>query len=116
MAAGRCRSVHPYNLPMSDQHITIPVARGVEDLIPTFLKNRAAEIATLRTALAAGDFEELGRLGHRMKGVGEPYGFERVSLLGRQIQDDARSGNGEAIAQRVSEYADYLGRVRIVYR
>lgn len=101
---------------MSDQHITIPVARGVEDLIPTFLKNRAAEIETLRNALAAGDFEQLARLGHRMKGVGEPYGFDMVSLLGRQIQDEARIGNGNAIEQRVAEYADYLARVRIVYR
>ncbi len=102
---------------MSDQqHITIPVARGVEDLIPTFLKNRAAEIETLRTALAAGDFEQIGRLGHRMKGVGEPYGFDQVSSLGKQIQDDARTGNGHAIERCLAEYADYLARVRIVYR
>lgn len=101
---------------MTDRHITIPVAKGVEDLIPTFMKNRAEEIETLREALAAGDFEQLDRLGHRMKGVGEPYGFDMVSALGREIQLNARAGDGAAVAQRVAEYVDYLARVRIVYK
>ena len=101
---------------MTDQHITIPVARGVEDLIPTFMKNRAEEIVTLRDALAAGDYEQLGRLGHRMKGVGEPYGFDMVSALGKQIEADARAGDQAALTQRLAEYADYLARVRIVYK
>lgn len=101
---------------MIDPHITIPVARGVEDLIPAFMKNRAEEIETLREALAAGDFEQLSRLGHRMEGVGVPYGFERVSQLGRQIRQSALTCDGAALALQIAEYADYLGRVRIVYR
>lgn len=100
----------------ADPHITIPVAPGVEDLIPTFLQNRIAEIETLRNALLANDFAELARLGHRMKGVGAPYGFDTVSELGRQIQDAARSANADALAERVAEYAEYMARVRVVYR
>ena len=51
---------------MTDQHITVPVAKGVEDLIPAFLKNRAAELEMLRNALSCSDFEQLSRIGHRM--------------------------------------------------
>lgn len=101
---------------MVDSHINIPVAPGVEDLIPTFLQNRIAEISTLRQALLACDFAEIARLGHRMKGVGEPYGFSAVSLLGGQIQDAARASDSGALALRVAEYADYMARVRVVYR
>ena len=101
---------------MIDPHITIPVARGVEDLIPAFMKNRAEEIESLREALAAGDFEQMARLGHRMKGVGEPYGFERVSDLGRLIHEAAGSRDAAALANLIAEYADYLARVRVVYR
>lgn len=101
---------------MTDQHITVLVAKGVEDLIPTYMKNRAKEIETLRNALSCGDLEELNRLGHRMKGVGAPYGFEKVSVLGTQIQDGAKAGDRAALAERIAEYADYIARVRIVYK
>ena len=55
--------------------IIVTVAKDLEDLVPTFMKNRAKELDTLRTALAGGDFEQLRQIGHRMKGVGNSYGF-----------------------------------------
>ena len=95
--------------------ITVVVAKDLEDLVPTFMKNRAKELETLRAALAGGDFEQLRQLGHRMKGVGNSYGFEKVSVLGRQIEDDAKTGDRGALDAHIADYADYLGRVQIVY-
>ncbi len=100
---------------MSDPTIAVTVAKDLADLIPTFMKNRAKEVETLRAALAAGDLEQLRQLGHRMKGVGNSYGFEKVSTLGRQIEDGAKAGDRAALEARIAEYADYLARVRIVY-
>ena len=101
---------------MTDQHITVAVAKGVEDLIPGFLKNRSAELEKLRSALSGSDFEQLRWIGHRMVGVGEPYGFDKVSALGKQIEDSAHAGDHAALVRRVDEYADYLARVKIVYK
>jgi len=95
--------------------ITVNVAKDLEDLVPTFLKNRAKELETLRTALGAGDFEQLRQLGHRMKGVGNSYGFEKVSHLGKQIEDGAKAGDKAGLEARLVEYADYLSRVQVVY-
>ncbi|HUN69735.1 MAG TPA: Hpt domain-containing protein [Burkholderiales bacterium] len=100
---------------MSDQPIAVTVAKDLEDLIPTFMKNRSKEVETLRTALAAGDLEQMRQLGHRMKGVGNSYGFEKVSTLGRQIEDGAKAGDRAALEARIAEYTDYLARVQIVY-
>ena len=97
------------------QPITVTVAKDLEDLVPTFMKNRSKELEALRTALAAGDFEQLRQLGHRMKGVGNSYGFEKVSLLGKQIEDDAKASDRGQLDARLAEYADYLARVQIVY-
>jgi HPt (histidine-containing phosphotransfer) domain-containing protein len=99
---------------MSDP-ITVTVAKDLEDLVPTFLKNRAKELDSLRTALAGGDMEQLRQLGHRMKGVGNSYGFEQVSTLGKQIEDGAKAGDRAGLEARLAEYADYLGRVQVVY-
>jgi HPt (histidine-containing phosphotransfer) domain-containing protein len=97
------------------QPITVTVAKDLEDLVPTFMKNRAKELDTLRAALTAGDFEQMRQLGHRMKGVGNSYGFEKVSLLGKQIEDGAKTGDRGGLEAQLVEYADYLARVQIVY-
>ena len=75
---------------MSDIHV-VKVAKDLEDLIPVFMKNRAKEVDTLRAAVGASDFEQLRQLGHRMKGVGNSYGFAHVSTLGKRIEDAAKA-------------------------
>jgi hypothetical protein len=101
---------------MTDQRIDISVDKNLEDLIPTYMSNRAKEVVMLRTLLTAGDLEQLSRVGHRMKGVGEPYGFNRVSSLGKLIQVYAETGDHYGLEKCISEYADYLPRVHITYK
>lgn len=95
--------------------IIVTVAKDLEDLVPTFMKNRGKELETLRNALAAGEFEQLRQIGHRMKGVGNSYGFEKVSQLGHRIEDRAKAADRGALAGSIEEYAGYLARVQIVY-
>jgi HPt (histidine-containing phosphotransfer) domain-containing protein len=100
---------------MSDQPIPVIVAKDLEDLIPTFMKNRHKELEALRAALAAGDMEQLRQLGHRMKGVGNSYGFELVSALGKQIEDGAKIKDLPGLEANLVAYTDYLARVKVVY-
>ena len=100
---------------MSEGAFVVTVARDLEDLIPTFMKNRRKELDNLKNALAAADFEQLRQLGHRMKGVGVSYGFERISALGKAIEDGARSGDRSMLESSVAQYDDYLARVQIAY-
>ena len=97
------------------QPIVVTVAKDLEDLVPTFIKNRGKELETLRTALAAGDFDQMRQLGHRMKGVGNSYGFAKVSQLGKQVEDGAKAGDRDGLGACLAEYTDYLARVQIVY-
>ncbi|HZD54303.1 MAG TPA: Hpt domain-containing protein [Woeseiaceae bacterium] len=100
---------------MNENSYTVTVPKDLEDLIPMFMSNRRKELETLRSALAARDLEQLRQLGHRMKGVGNSYGFEKVSTLGKQIEDGARSGDRAALQACIAEYDDYLARVSITY-
>jgi HPt (histidine-containing phosphotransfer) domain-containing protein len=100
---------------MSEDAYNVKVAKDLEDLIPVFMNNRRKEVDTLRAALAAGDFEQLRQLGHRMRGVGVSYGFDRVSVLGKHIEDGARSGDKASLAAHIAEYGDYLARVQVSY-
>ena len=65
--------------------------------------------------IAAGDFEQLRQLGHRMKGVGNSYGFAHVSVIGKHVEDAAKAADKGALTALVDNYADYLSKVSIVY-
>jgi HPt (histidine-containing phosphotransfer) domain-containing protein len=100
---------------MTQDPLTVTVAKDLEDLIPVFMTNRNKEVETLRGALNAGDFDQLKQLGHRMKGVGRSYGFVAVSDIGKQIEDAAHKSDRGTIDACITEYVDYLARVRVVY-
>ena len=100
---------------MEDKPYLVTVAKDLEDLIPVFMGNRKKELDTLRVALAAADFEQLRQLGHRMKGVGNSYGFARVSEIGKDVEDGARSGDRALLETAIARYADFLGKVQITY-
>jgi HPt (histidine-containing phosphotransfer) domain-containing protein len=100
---------------MSAHAHEVKVAKDLEDLIPTFLSNRRRELDALRVALAAADLEQLRQLGHRMRGVGHSYGFDHVSVLGKHIEEGARSGDKASLAAHIEDYGNYLSSVRVSY-
>ncbi len=100
---------------MSEPSYDVKVDKDLEDLIPTFMRNREKEHEALKAALAAADFEQLRQLGHRMKGVGNSYGFTHISTIGKLIEDGARSGDRAGLAAQIAEYGDYLSKVQIRY-
>ena len=87
---------------MEQQSFVVVVDKELEDLIPVFMKNRHKEVESLKSAVAAADFEQLRQIGHRMKGVGNSYGFERVSVFGRRVEELARSGDRAGLSARVA--------------
>jgi HPt (histidine-containing phosphotransfer) domain-containing protein len=100
---------------MDSRDYEVKVARDLEDLIPVFLRNRQKEVDSLRVALAAADFEQLRQLGHRMRGVGNSYGFELVSTLGKEIEEGARRRDKAALESHIATYGEYLSRVQVAY-
>jgi HPt (histidine-containing phosphotransfer) domain-containing protein len=100
---------------MEDKAYLVTVAKDLEDLIPVFMGNRKKELDTLRVALAAADFDQLRQLGHRMKGVGNSYGFAQVSDIGKDVEDGAHSGDRALLESAIARYADFLGKVQITY-
>ena len=100
---------------MGDEEYEVKVAKDLEDLIPVFLGNRKKELESLRAALEAADFEQLRQLGHRMRGVGNSYGFERVSSLGKEIEEAARSRDSASLQARIAAYGEYLSKLKIAY-
>lgn len=98
-----------------NESLTVKVAKDIADLIPTFMNNRRKEVEALQLALGKADFDQLRHLGHRMKGVGNSYGFERISVFGKSIEDHARSGDRAGLDATIAAYREFLANVQVVY-
>lgn len=91
------------------------VTRDIADLVPQFLRSRHLEIESLRAGLATQDEARLVELGQRMYAVGNPYGFEYITTLGRHVMESGARRDFDAIRQLINQYADYLKTVEIVH-
>lgn len=89
------------------------VPAGVEDLLPTFLENRRKELDALRAAVATHDFATVQHIADRMKGVGEPYGFPTISLIGVDLDGAVQRADMRRLLELVKQYSGYLGNVQI---
>jgi HPt (histidine-containing phosphotransfer) domain-containing protein len=101
---------------MSVESIIVYVDEDLEELVPEFLENRYEDVTAIRTLLASGDFEEIQRLGHSMKGSGGGYGFFEITDIGSKIEEAAKTRDIDCIAAKLGHLVDYLGNVKVVYK
>ena len=95
--------------------VRVVIDPDLQALIPGFLQNRRHDVRKLQGAIAAGDFETIRTLGHRMRGDGGGYGFARISEIGHALERAALERNADGIATCVEELSDYLFRIEVVY-
>lgn len=102
--------------PGSTERVTVHIDRDFEDIVPIFLANRSKDLHTLRHALTTADFSTIRMLGHRMKGDGGGYGFDRISEIGGAMESAAIQQDQAAAEQHIAQLEDFLARLQIEYR
>jgi HPt (histidine-containing phosphotransfer) domain-containing protein len=95
--------------------IVVKADPDLQDLIPGYLHNRENDIKAMTDKCAQGDFESIRILGHSIKGSGGGYGFNQITAIGREIEESALALSPEGIKRGITELADYLRRVKVVY-
>ena len=104
--------------PAEDDVIASPDVVHIDDpeiapLVPEFLQNRKAEVATFREALESGEFGRIQASAHKMKGTGRGYGFSVISRIGSELELAAHQKDVEAMTRLIDELDGYLQRVTI---
>ncbi len=84
----------------------------IVDLIPIYLNNRRADVAAIRDLLLRGEFGEVQRLGHSMKGSGTPYGFPELTDLGDRIEIAARARDRARVDELVNLIAQVVDSIQ----
>ena len=100
---------------MKSDPINVHIDRELEDLIPGFLNNRQKDIQALMTAVGERDFASVRMIGHRLKGTGGGYGFDRITEIGQQIESAGIEEDIDAVSRHVEELDNYMGRVQVEF-
>ena len=106
----------PPSHPNSNDRVTVEISRDLEEIVPIFLANRQIDLSTLRSALTQQDFGTIQTIGHRLKGDGAGYGFEKVTELGAAMEIAAQQQDPLAIEQELLQLEDFLRQVIVVYK
>ena len=94
-------------VPDSCQKAVVPLPRGLpREMVSEYLDGCRKDLFQLRAALAAGDYELARRVGHQMKGTGDPYGFPDLTKIGISIERTA--------ADRAAELESHIDRLEAV--
>lgn len=107
--------MHPSPPEPTDQ-LTVEISRDLEGIVPIFLDNRKKDVRTLRGALVTQDFKTVQILGHRMKGDGGGFGFDRITEIGAAMERAAKLEDLLAIELHIVQLEDFLTRVTVLYR
>ncbi|OGR51728.1 MAG: hypothetical protein A2049_10525 [Elusimicrobia bacterium GWA2_62_23] len=93
----------------------ISIDRDLEDLVPAYLENRRKELPEFFALAGAGNFDQLSKAGHKLAGSGGGYGFDRLSELGRRLEELALAEDRQGLEDCLAALKDYLENLEITY-
>lgn len=96
------------------ERIRVEIDPDLEDLVPTFLENRRADVGTIRHALERGDYRSIHRVGHNIRGDSGALGFDGLTAVGLGLERAALEQDEASINAETDLLAHYLERVVIV--
>ena len=100
------------NEPKND---VVHVPMNMKELVQRYVNELKREVMDSLSLLEKGDFETVKIFGHRLKGSGEAYGFEKLTHFGDSLEQSATGCQTESTQKLVQEIQTYLDNVRVVF-
>lgn len=90
----------------------INIPEELKPLIPGYLSRRDTDLKNLKDFHKEERFDEIQKIAHKMKGNGLGYGFDYLSVLGKEIESLAKLKEGEKIKSFLLELEEYLTYIK----
>lgn len=78
------------------------------ELIELFVEELPARVETIRSALNRGEFEQLCRITHQLKGASAGYGFDPIGRAAGVVEAQLKSSGPQAGLEQVRGEVDAL--------
>ncbi|WP_281889317.1 Hpt domain-containing protein [Paenibacillus sp. YYML68] len=93
----------------------VTIDADLEELVPGYLTNRAADYRNMTSALKQADYDHIRAISHSMKGSGGGYGFDELTEIGSLLEQHAIAADYNGIAATLHRLQDYLAKVVVRY-
>lgn len=92
------------------EKIKVTLDRDFMEIIPDYLSHRKEDCQKIRTFLTENRRDEIKTIGHKMAGSGGGYGFDEISKIGKEIENNYNSDAGriESLIKRLENYLENL--------
>ena len=93
----------------------IQVDAELADILPAYLEHSREQLAGLPALLAAGDFDALRVIGHKLRGSGGGYGLDLMTEIGERMENSAKAKDKPALAAQTAELKEFLDNVEVQF-
>jgi len=95
--------------------LIINIESEMEKIVPSYLEGIKKELTVIQSLLSSNDLLNIKSSGHRMKGSGGAYGFDKITAIGDQIEIAAADNQPDLIQKSLDELAVFLDNVKVNY-
>jgi HPt (histidine-containing phosphotransfer) domain-containing protein len=95
--------------------IVVLVDSDLSDLVPGFLAKKREDAELIIANAEASDFDSLQAIGHKIKGEGGSYGFDRITEIGDALERAAISRDAREVRNCGILLRDYLDALQVEY-
>ncbi len=82
------------------------------DIIPGYLERRELDIQALKIFALNDDFTSVAKLGHKLKGNGSSFGFDRISELGSLLMRSCENKNMLEIKKLITDFEKEVRNIK----
>ncbi|OQW46930.1 MAG: hypothetical protein A4S09_03215 [Proteobacteria bacterium SG_bin7] len=94
---------------------TLRVLKSLEKLMPQFMIHQHKNIENLEKFLVHGNFHEIARLGHIIKGSAGGYGFSELIEIGNEVELAAQNQDHARTELSIVKYREYIMNIKFVF-
>lgn len=88
----------------------------LERILPQFLAGQRSDFEKIKLALKSNDYQELMRLGHRMRGSCGGYGFHDLGRMAEELEKAAHVQDFPTLTELVKAMAQHLDSVKVRFQ
>jgi PAS domain S-box-containing protein len=88
--------------------LPISIPPGLEEAAKHYIRSRKRELQQFVDLIDKGDFGQIRRLAHNMKGTGTSYGFPDLTRLGKVMETSAKEENAADLSATLIELSRYV--------
>jgi HPt (histidine-containing phosphotransfer) domain-containing protein len=77
-----------------------------------YIERRKADLSVCRKALEEGNFKQLAHVGHQVKGNAGTFGFDQLSEIAAQLEDEATAENKDGVEDALKKFENFILKIK----